>query len=74
MATYSVTIPITGYIINEVSADSEEEAIDKAMDESYTSEDIEMWQPMRRIVQGNILYADHNEASAEFMYDEDDDG
>ncbi len=41
MAEYYVRIPITGYIGTEVEADSEKEAIEKALNRGLTSNNIE---------------------------------
>lgn len=56
MRIYSVTLPITGVAYVDVEAESEEEAILKAFDEC-TIENIDLWEPLRRVNQGNICYA-----------------
>ena len=43
MKTYEVTLPITGHIYIVVEADSEEDAIERAM-EQYSRDDIENWE------------------------------
>lgn len=69
MATYSVTLPIAGYAIVEVEADSEEAAIDAALGSDVTMRDIEEWSVLKAIVTGNILHTSPNDASAELIED-----
>jgi hypothetical protein len=69
MATYSVKLPISGYVLADVEAASEKEAIQKAMDHDFRLADIEEWQVMEYLSQGNISYASCNEASAEKVED-----
>lgn len=71
MATYSVTLPIAGYAIVDVEADSEEAAIDAALGSELTLKDIEVWEALRAIVTGNILHTSPNNASAELLDDDD---
>lgn len=70
MKTYSVALPITGVLVLDVEASSEEEAIDKAMDEA-TLDHLEEWEAHKKIVQGNVFYGNQNEAEA-MLVDEDD--
>jgi hypothetical protein len=55
MAIYNVVIPIAGHAHKAVEADSEDEAIEKAMGE-VTIDDIEEWEALRRFNQGNVCY------------------
>lgn len=55
MKTYAVTIPIAGHLHIEVEANSEEEAIEKGMDEADLSH-IEEWTALQRFNQGNVCY------------------
>jgi len=64
MKTYTVKVPIVGVAYIDVEAENEEDAITKAIDE-IEYDHVEEWEAVRRITQGNILYATHNEASAE---------
>jgi hypothetical protein len=64
MKTYEVTLPIAGVAYLTVVADSEEDAISKAMEE-VSQDDIEEWSSYRRIVSGNVLHPSHNEATAD---------
>ncbi len=63
MKTYEVTLPIVGIAFLTVEAESEEDAISKAIDE-VSMEHIEEWDALRRITSGNVLYASRNEAEA----------
>lgn len=63
---YNVCIPITGVVWVTVEADSEDEAIELAMDSpDLTVDNIEEWETHKRICDGNVLYAQVNEAYAE---------
>lgn len=55
---YEVTIPIAGHAFLTVVADSEEEAIEKAMGE-VTIDQIESWEPVEQFNQGNVCYCPH---------------
>lgn len=69
MKTYEVTLPIAGVAYLTIQAESEEEAVSKAMDEVVQT-DIEEWSSYRRISSGNVLHVSHNEAYAEEIADE----
>ncbi len=56
MKTWSVTLPISGHAYLEVEAETEEEAIDAAMN-ACSIDEVETWEPLRRINQGNVCYA-----------------
>lgn len=57
MKTYSVTIPIAGHIVLEVEADSEDEAIEKALiSDDIRAENIETWEALKAFHSGNICY------------------
>ncbi len=64
MKTYNVTLPITGIAWLEIQAESEQEAIDKALQE-VEQKHIEEWNAVEQIVQGNIFHGHTNDASAE---------
>lgn len=70
MATWAVAIPITGRACTEVEAETEAEAISKAIDE-ITIDDIEEWNAHEKVVEGNVCYAMLNEAYAENLDDEE---
>ena len=62
MATYTVAVPMTGVIYVQVQAESEEEALGKALDsEQLTLENLEEWEAHKQITRGNVLYAIQNE-------------
>ena len=56
---YAVSIPITGYIYDEIEADSAEEATEKLMQCAETKH-IEEWDLHEHIVQGNVFYGHLN--------------
>lgn len=64
MKTYYVDLPVSGRVAVEVEADSEEEAIDKALN-SYSIDNLEEWSAERHLVQGNIFYGVLAEARAQ---------
>ena len=65
MATWTVQLPITGCAIVEVEADDEAAAIEAALD-AVTIDDLESWEAVEKIIEGNVLYAQHPwEAEAE---------
>jgi hypothetical protein len=57
MPRYSVQLPVTGYVIKEVEADSEESAIEAAMAEGSELSDIEEWNTHKRVAYGNVCSA-----------------
>jgi len=66
MPTYTVTLPITGVLYAyDIEAESEEEAIEKAMGAPYTIQDIEEWDVHEQIVEGNVFHGHTNRASAQ---------
>jgi hypothetical protein len=56
MRKFSVVIPIAGQIYAEVEAENEKEAINKALDGDYKTEDIEEWQTYRKLHSGNVCH------------------
>lgn len=52
---YEVTIPIAGHAFLTVEADSEESAIEEAMN-VVTIDDVEEWEALDQFNQGNICY------------------
>ncbi len=65
MARWLVTLPFTGTVSVEVEADSEEAAIEAALnDEEVTTDDIDQWETCRIITEGNVTHAMQNEAEA----------
>jgi hypothetical protein len=56
MATYGVTLPITGNAYVEVEADSEDDAINAAL-EVVELKDLQDWEALKRVNMGNVCYA-----------------
>jgi hypothetical protein len=54
--TYEVTLPITGIAYLTIEAESEDEAIETALNEVMIDH-IEMWEAVRDINRGNVCYA-----------------
>lgn len=73
MATYSVTLPITGYVVVEVEADSEKEAIAASMNSDFADDDIVEWEPRECIVEGNIFFGMCNRPKAKLIANDDED-
>lgn len=61
---YQVTLPIVGKLFITVEAESEEDAIRKAFEEKLETDMIEEWEPLKKIVEGNIFYGDINQPEA----------
>lgn len=55
MAKFNVTIPIAGHAFLEVEAESQEEAIQAAM-EQVTLDHVEEWEPLEHFTRGNVCY------------------
>lgn len=66
--TWEVTLPIAGTAYITVEADSEEQAIEKALGEAELAH-LHDWEALEKIVQGNVCYAPTWEASAECVDD-----
>lgn len=67
--TYSVCLPISGYVAVQVEAEDEESAIEAAMKEDVGALDIEEWQTHKKIVEGNFFYGSLARATAELIDD-----
>jgi len=61
---YMVSIPITGVAVLEIEAENEEQAVDMAF-EKVTIDDIEEWDAVGKIIQGNVFYGIMNEFNVE---------
>ena len=72
MKTYVVTVPMAGHLVIEVEAESEEAAIDAALEsEDLTLDRLEDWQAMRQFNTGNICYCPQPwEAHVETVFDD----
>lgn len=64
MKDFVVSIPITGVAVITVQAETEDEAIALGLD-NVTLDNIEDWQPVEKIIGGNVFYGILNEAQAE---------
>jgi len=63
---YWVMVPITGVIAVQVEAESEADAMDKAMNsKDLTLDNIEGWEAHRAIISGNVFYGLQNEIEVE---------
>lgn len=52
--TYSVTIPFAGHIGVQVEANSEEEAINIALEQHLSLDDVIEWEALREFNRGNV--------------------
>lgn len=57
MKRYTVVLPVSGKAVIDVMADSEEAAIDMALDSPLTMDNLEEWDVHRHIVRGNVCHA-----------------
>jgi hypothetical protein len=72
MKTWEVTIPIAGHAYVTVEAESEDKAIEKALDEA-SLKDVEGWEALERFNQGNVCYCPQPwEAEATLAFSEDE--
>lgn len=55
MPTFSVTIPIAGHAYIEIEADNAEAAIEEALGK-VSMENVDNWEPLRRLNRGNVCY------------------
>lgn len=56
MPLYDVTVPIAGYAVVRVRANSEQEAVDAAINsDQLTTDAIEEWDGYTRLVEGNVM-------------------
>lgn len=69
---YEVIVPIAGHACITVIANSEDEAIERALGE-VDIDNIESWEALRDITRGNVCYAPTWSASAEAFGDEIED-
>ena len=53
--TYGVTLPIAGHAFVEVEAESEEAAIEAALN-TVTSKHLESWEALEQFNEGNVCY------------------
>ncbi len=55
MPNYNVLLPIAGHASVQVEAESEDDAIEKALEE-VTIDHVETWEALKRFHLGNICY------------------
>lgn len=73
MKRWAVTLPISGRLVVEVEAETEEQALDAALEVDAKDGDLE-WETHRRLVYGNVFAGMQREAEVELLGDEDEDG
>lgn len=56
MMIYNVTVPIAGHVTIKVEAESEEEAIEQALDSTVSEDNEIQWELLERFNDGNICY------------------
>lgn len=63
MKLYTVKVPIVAVCYIEVEAETEEQAIEKAFEsDDLRLKNVEEWEPLEHITQGNVIYTYHNDA------------
>ncbi len=71
--TYGVTIPFAGHLYIELEADSEEDAIDRALESpDLTIDCAEDWETMRQFNHGNVCYCPRPWSAEATCFDEED--
>lgn len=72
MSAYTVRVPVAGYLEAYVTADSEEDAIEKALNMTDSDPDTEFfYETMKHITQGNVFYGECNDIEVTLEDDED---
>ncbi len=64
MPSYEVKVPIAGYVVVEVKANSEKEAVKKALEKDYSLDDVYEWDGYETIVRNNVFQGHLNQAYA----------
>lgn len=63
---YTVKVPIVAVCYVEVEAENEQEAIGKAMEsEDLTLENVDEWEALEHIVEGNVIYTYNGDVEIE---------
>lgn len=63
MKRYTVKVPIVAVCYIDVEAENEQDAIKKAFEsEDLDLKNVEEWEPLEHITQGNVIYTYHNDA------------
>lgn len=71
MARWTVTVPIAGSATLEVEAETEEAAIQEALNE-VTIKDFDEWEALEYITRGNVCYAPCWSAEATLLQGEEE--
>lgn len=70
MKKYTVKVPIVAVCYVEVEAENEQEAIDMAFEsDDLKLENVDEWEPLEHIVEGNVVYTYNSDAEVEEMED-----
>ncbi len=72
MPKYGVTLPVNGSVYVEVDANSEDEAIEKALQSDVTNDDIQEWSTYDELVHGNVFCGSDSHASAELIEEDEE--
>jgi hypothetical protein len=70
MKEWNVTVPIVGYAIVLVEAIDEGTAISEAL-RNVSFNDVESWEGVKVLAEGNVLHAPRNRAEAEEAFGND---
>lgn len=63
MAKYGVELPIAGWIYLEVNAESEEDAIEKALETPWKDDDVQELCAYKKLMTGNVVHVSKNKVS-----------
>ena len=67
---YTVKVPIVAVCYVEVEAENEQEAIDMAFEsDDLKLENVDEWEPLEHIVEGNVVRTYNSDVEAEEMED-----
>lgn len=70
MKKYTVKVPIVAVCYVEVEAENEQEAIDMAFEsDDLKLENVDEWEPLEHIVEGNVLHTYNGDVEVEEMED-----
>ena len=65
MSEFEVTLPVAGSVVLFVKADSEKDAIEKALEMQWEPEDLQELESHEHICEGNVMMVWTPDASAE---------
>ena len=72
LKNWDVSLPMSGKLFVTVEAESEEDAIEKALNSDLTTDMLEEWEAHEKICEGNVCHAVHWDAEAELAFGEDE--